>query len=286
MITWENYEEYIMMYADGELSPAAIDALMAFVNEHPELKKELAAYEMTHMTPDTSMVFANKDALLKPLPAKRVIAFPVWRKYSIAAGIAAIIVISLYKYTSDNNPIAITRIDTVKKGISVQPSAPVIAATQETKIQASHQDTVIKSQQVKTAVALVTVPKIRKHQSARNNYTAPVLTIDKQNTPALVSTANTTALPLAATKQITAEKEIAPVTQAKEVPAYAAQSTEEAPKRTFWDKVPLNEIKKQQLENLAGAIAGAYEQVNEAKQTIEDKKLIVRVENRKLMISF
>lgn len=285
MITWENYEEYIMMYADGELNPAAVDALMAFVNEHPELKKELAAYERTRMTPDTSMVFADKDVLLKPLPAKRI-AFPVWRKYSIAAGVAAIIVISLFKYTSDNSPIAITKTDTVKKEISVLSSAPVVAAAQETKIQASHQDTVIKSQQVTTAVAVVAVPKLRKHQSARNSDIEPVNTFDKQNTQVLASAANVKALPLAATKQITAEKEIVPVTEAKEVPAYAAQSTEEAPKRTFWDKVPLNEIKKQQLENLAGAIAGAYEHVNEAKQTIEDKKLTVRVEKRKLMISF
>ena len=284
MITWENYEEYIMMYADGELSPAAIDALMAFVNEHPELKKELAAYERTRMTPDTSMVFTDKDTLLKPLPAKRIIAFPVWRKYSIAAGIAAIIVISLYKYTSDNNPIAIAKTDTVKKGISVQPFVPVIAATQETKIQASHQDTVIKSQPVTTVVALVAVPKIGMHKSLKSKNEPPVYIADASHDRVIRNT-GISSLPLANAQPILADMELA-VATSKEAPAYATQSVEEAPKRTFWDKVPLNEIKKQQLENLAGAIAGAYEQVNEAKQTIEDKKLIVRVEKRKLMISF
>ena len=62
MITWENYEEYIMMHADGELTPAEENALMAFVNEHPELKKELAAYELTRMTPDTTQEFAETIA--------------------------------------------------------------------------------------------------------------------------------------------------------------------------------------------------------------------------------
>ncbi len=285
MITWENYEEYIMMYADGELSPAAVDALMAFVNEHPELKKELAAYERTRMTPDTSMIFADKDALLKPLPAKRI-AFPVWRKYSIAAGIAAIIVISLFKYTSDNSPIAITKIDTVKKEISIQPSAPVVAAVQDNKVQSSHQDAVAKASNLVNTMAQVNVPKLRKHQILKNNYIAPVYVADASH-DRVVRNAGISSLPVAEARPVLSDLEIAEPVATKEIPSYAvAQPAEEAPKKTFWDKVPLNEIKKQQLENLAGAIAGAYEHVNEAKQTIEDKKLTVRVEKRKLMISF
>ena len=220
------------------------------------------------------------------MPAKRIIAFPVWLKYSIAAGIAAIIVTSLFMYTSsDNNTIAISRVDTVKKEITSQPAAPVVAGVQDNKIQASHQDTVTKGQHATIAVALVTVPKIRKHQSVNSSYPAPGIAINKPGND-IVAGPVVNALPLATTKQIIADKKITPVAEEKEVPAFAAQSTDEAPKKTFWDKVPLNDIKKQQLENLAGAIAGAYEQVNDAKQTIEDKQLTVRVEKRKLMISF
>src|SRR5437762_2829903 len=98
MVTWENYEEYMIMHADGELQVAEERALMAFVEAHPELKSELAAFDTIRFTPDTTQVYADKAALLQPIPAKRVIAFPVWQRYSVAAGIAAIIFISVLKF--------------------------------------------------------------------------------------------------------------------------------------------------------------------------------------------
>ena len=41
MITNENYEGYLMRYADGELSAADAAAVEAFLDEHPELREEL-----------------------------------------------------------------------------------------------------------------------------------------------------------------------------------------------------------------------------------------------------
>src|ERR1035437_4860442 len=115
MITWENYEEYMMMHADGELRSDEEQELLAFVNKHPQLKKEMAVYELTRLTPDTTQVFAHKNSLLKPVTTKKTIAFPQWRKYSIAAGIAALIFISLFKYMTNNKVVVeVAKTDTVK----------------------------------------------------------------------------------------------------------------------------------------------------------------------------
>ncbi len=40
MITNENYEGYLMRYADGELSAADAAEVEAFLDEHPELREE------------------------------------------------------------------------------------------------------------------------------------------------------------------------------------------------------------------------------------------------------
>ena len=69
MVNLENYEEYMMMYADGELNEAETKALMDFVAANPGLAKELEAYSATKLVPDTTMVYANKDQLMKAPPA-------------------------------------------------------------------------------------------------------------------------------------------------------------------------------------------------------------------------
>src|ERR1700749_308533 len=97
MITRENYEEYIMMHVDGELQPAQEKALHNFLDQNPDLKNDLRAYQLTKSTPDNAIVFTAKRSLLKA-PEKRVIAFPVWVKYGIAAGIAVILFTTVFRF--------------------------------------------------------------------------------------------------------------------------------------------------------------------------------------------
>lgn len=88
MVNLENYEEYMMMYADGELDEAETKALMDFVAANPELAKELEAYSATKLVPDTTMVYANKDQLMKAPPAGgRTIGMRTWWMYATAAAV-------------------------------------------------------------------------------------------------------------------------------------------------------------------------------------------------------
>ena len=62
--------------------------------------------------------FEEKNSLLKPVPAKRIIAFPQWTKYSIAAGVALIVFVSLFKYLdSRNNTPQIVKTDSVNNQV-------------------------------------------------------------------------------------------------------------------------------------------------------------------------
>ena len=59
MISLENYEEYMILHADGELQPAEEQELMAFLDAHPELKAEMTAYDLTRLSPSFSRIGVN-----------------------------------------------------------------------------------------------------------------------------------------------------------------------------------------------------------------------------------
>jgi anti-sigma factor RsiW len=68
-ITLDNYEEYLILQVDGELSAGEERELEVFLAAHPELEAEAAAYAAVKLVPDENIVFEGKEALLKPEPA-------------------------------------------------------------------------------------------------------------------------------------------------------------------------------------------------------------------------
>lgn len=60
-----------MMAADGELDAAGQAALSDFLARHPELREDAAAWHALRVQPDASLVYAEKEALLRREP-KRV----------------------------------------------------------------------------------------------------------------------------------------------------------------------------------------------------------------------
>ncbi len=90
MITTENYEEWMMLAADGELDAAGREALDAFLAAHPELEPEAAAWESLHLQPDATMVYAEKEVLLRREPKR--LAFG-WNALAAAAAVLAAIIL-------------------------------------------------------------------------------------------------------------------------------------------------------------------------------------------------
>lgn len=64
-INRHNYEAYFILYADNELSPAERQEVENFVLHHPDLREELDLWLQAKLIPDTSIVFENKEVLMK-----------------------------------------------------------------------------------------------------------------------------------------------------------------------------------------------------------------------------
>lgn len=124
MVNLENYEEYMLLYADKELSPEQEQALLDFVVRHPGLKAELDAYTATRLQPDQAVVFAGKDSLMKTGPGGRTMWLGGWKTYAAAAGVILFVVL----FTMNRNSKEVVTPTIAKKGTI---TAPVITMPTE-----------------------------------------------------------------------------------------------------------------------------------------------------------
>ena len=71
MINNENYEGYLMRYADGELGAAEAAEVEAFLDMHPDLRDELAEIMSPelHVTPPL-VTMPGKERLMHDVAAK------------------------------------------------------------------------------------------------------------------------------------------------------------------------------------------------------------------------
>lgn len=99
-INRQTYEEFFLLYTDGELSADEKKAVEEFVKENPDLEQELILLQGSVFEPDAGIVFENKEVLYRH--DARVAVLPWFR---IAA--AAIVVLALttvgWVYLSQNN---------------------------------------------------------------------------------------------------------------------------------------------------------------------------------------
>lgn len=80
MITMENYEGWLMRYADGALTREEREAVEAFLEQHPELREEMEEVAGVKVTPVVATL-PGKERLLK----KEREGFAWWR---VAAAVA------------------------------------------------------------------------------------------------------------------------------------------------------------------------------------------------------
>lgn len=64
-INKNNYEEWMVAFVDGELTVEEQTAFNRFMEKHPSLKEELAAYGSTQFLADEEVVYTNKELLHK-----------------------------------------------------------------------------------------------------------------------------------------------------------------------------------------------------------------------------
>ena len=83
MITMENYEGWLMRYADGALTHEEREAVEAFLEQHPELREEMEEVAGVKVTPVVATL-PGKERLLK----KEREGFAWWR---VAAAVALMV---------------------------------------------------------------------------------------------------------------------------------------------------------------------------------------------------
>ncbi len=278
MISWENYEEYMMMHADGELQPAEEQELEAFINAHPELKREMAAYNLTRLSIDETLVYHDKDALLKTEPLKRVISFPAWRKYSIAAGIAALVFISFYKYMDANkSTIETAKVEPVKTAPATDTTVKSVSALQQNIAEVAaplHNPAPGVHRTQETRIV---------HNSKTVNKTKPDITAAEH--PTVAKNTEISTLSLAGTKALPCSQSetTLPVVA---VPAYEVQEKSIARKRSLIDRLPLDEANKDQVKAISRITADAYKGISKAKLEMDGSEITLSIKNKRLTVSF
>ena len=67
MINLLNYETFFLLYADGELSPAEQESVLAFVKQHPSLEEEFNLIGRLTLKPGKDLVKMDKSILKKEM---------------------------------------------------------------------------------------------------------------------------------------------------------------------------------------------------------------------------
>lgn len=81
-INRQSYEEFFLLYTDGELDLDEKRAVEDFIKENPDLEHELILMQQTVAVPDESIVFEDKELLYRKEDDRKVIP---WFRLSAAA---------------------------------------------------------------------------------------------------------------------------------------------------------------------------------------------------------
>ncbi|RYE25790.1 MAG: hypothetical protein EOP51_02910 [Sphingobacteriales bacterium] len=275
MVNMENYEEYMLLYADGELNEAEEQELLAFVAQHPQLQEELKAYTATKLLPDTEMVYEGKNELMKSEPVKRTIAFDRRWIYTAAAACVAMILFFVFNNKENNNEPVVAKHTTEKTNRERRPVQP--ADTEE--FHSTPVDPI--------TVKQITAPQrvmVAQHNTAKEQtepQQAPQETvIAKQDAPKPVVKENTQPIVIPQTKT---EEEQLPVVVHNE-PQHNKQQEPSAPR----EKDNLLEIIDRDRFEGAKMIAQAFddkiEKVKNIKKQLKDTDVALKIGKREFLI--
>lgn len=298
MVNMENYDEYMLLEADGELNTAERKALYDFLELHPELKKELDAYKAVHLVPTVDIVYPDKESLLKNDPTVDIVypdkytflkeeqpkgkVISMGKRWMYAAAAAAMVVLFVSIYN--------------RKG---EVAVPVIAeTTQPEKIETQTQ------MPADTPAILVAPPTEELHSNKPANpiiYTAKKQ--EQQERVPAQSLKKMAPVQVAASQkeQLIAQQEPVNIkidvekTQVHGEPEpgveelikeYVAQSEEKAnpEKKGLLASLPLREEKVQGIADISDALGEKVEQVKAIKEKIKDSDISFKLGKRELFV--
>jgi hypothetical protein len=118
-INRQSYEEYFLLYADGELNENERKAVEEFIDLNPDLAGEFDLIRQTVMLPDSSIIFENKELLFKDEKEDRQVIYMRWFRIAAAAAILIAFSVVGWVFFSNSNihkePIAIIKHPEIKQ---------------------------------------------------------------------------------------------------------------------------------------------------------------------------
>ena len=100
-ISENNFEEWLLLYIDNELTAQEKIAVEEFVAGHPSAETVLQQLQKTKLHPEHSVVFSNKEILYRREKRTPVIAIRVWR-IAVAAALLLAISTAAFLVLNDN----------------------------------------------------------------------------------------------------------------------------------------------------------------------------------------
>jgi len=277
MVTWENYEEYMILHVDGELSDAERKALLEFLQVHPELQDELKMYQSARLMPDTALVYNGKEALLKPVPNGKVISLGQWWRYGAAAGVALVMLFAASRWINNGNDteagdhkVAKTKTSTGNPSVS----GPLHPTQSSFDPKGQPQ---------------INTPVIRREESisvARHS-------VHSNTKSQVIQNASSNKTELEIVKPVVYELEVASIEPALIDPVQipvAEQVPQETRKeeyrKDFIARLPVDSEKKEGLRGLKENISAKVEQARSFPATIKETAVALKIGNKEFTINF
>ena len=274
MVNMENYEEYMLLEADGELTEAEQEALYAFVEQHPELKNEMELFPVLKLEPDTSIVYEGKEELLKTLPGpgKRTIGLGSWWTYGAVAACLALAILLFRKPGTEEPVNTITR--------TTEPTKIDTKTTTGEELHSTPKGPVAIENMQEQPAKTITRTKKKTNNDIKKNVAEPIPVIEKENiakAPAQPVT-NTVVEPIQEEK--TEEYVQAPQ---PENPVQPETVIQDRPKQKLIAFAPVNE-KFEGFADIKQAVNEKVEKVKNITSRIKDTDIQFRFGNKELTV--
>jgi len=100
-ITTDNYQEWLLLYTDNELTPEEKNNVEKFIIENPVAKQEFDILQKTKLEPEKEIVYFNRESLYrKEKVTSRVVTLRWWR---VAAAAVLLLVAGISVFLLSNN---------------------------------------------------------------------------------------------------------------------------------------------------------------------------------------
>jgi HAMP domain-containing protein len=262
----ENYEEYLLLHADGELSEAEEKALDAFMTEHPEVRKELELYMAAKVQPEMGMVYEGKEQLLRK-PAR--VAPLQWRSLAAAAAVVAIVGLGVWKWLQPNT----TNITVVQvNNNTINTTAPKDTFTR--KQEPAREAVAANQQAVPERKAIVPSLRPKTHHDVLKQ---PKTEVQRES---LAGIQVASLKPMAGVTVSAAPKAIDVSVPAVQLPE-AEESESNEVNSGLLARLP---IKQEGIGAIANAVNSKIEKVKSIKDNFKNTDLSVRVGNKELFV--